>query len=394
LENPHKPFVIGLVGNLGSGKSLVRKMLERLGGLGIDADLVSHRILLKTSPAHRQVVDAFGIEILNEKGEIDRKKLAVLVFSNPERLSQLEKLVHPAVEDACKKIIADSTAPFVVIEAIKLLESGLVQECDSIWAVNVPPEIQIERVMRTRGMTRDQALQRIQHQSHPNEKAGFAQVIIENSGGVDSTWKQVTDAMSALQLSHERFARFMSDYEQWKNQHRFVRLLQPTNYILTKKLISAALPIEWINRWIGSAMHQFAEQVEMVTRSNYFEMLVNFQGVLVQPDKNPELLSLIKIENFILQPLYLFKLNPQKEINVQVWLNTLQLLADQFLCEAIVLPINKKYDTKSALLVNEGYMTLAVEDSLYDFWKSEVSRTRLTGYNVMAKRLRNLFIFN
>lgn len=394
MDNQNKPFVLGLIGNLGSGKSLVRRMLERLGGLGVDADLLSHRILLKSSPLHLQIVDAFGRQILNENGEIDRKKLAALVFSNPDHLSQLEKFIHPAVEEACNKIISETTAPFVVIEAIKLLESGLARKCDSIWSVKVPLEVQIERVMRSRAMTHEQVLQRIKFQSHPDEKSGFAQVIIENSAGFDSTWKQVTDALLGLQQSNERFARAMAGYEQWKNQHRFVRLLQPTNCILTRKLISAAQPIEWINHWIGAAMRQFAEQVEMVSRSDYFEMLINFQGLLIQPEKNPELLTLIKIENFILQPLYLFKLNPHKEFNLQVWLNALQLLADQCLCEAIILPINKKYDSKSKILDNEGFEALAMEDRLYHFWKSEVSPSRLTGYNVMAKRLRNHIIFN
>lgn len=383
-----------MIGNLGSGKSLVRRMLERLGGLGVDSDLLSHRILWKTNPIHAQVLNTFGQTILNETGGIDRKKLASIVFSEPDQLQKLEKLIHPAVETVVKKIILNSRAPFVVIEAIKLLESGLAQDCDSIWAVNVPVEVQIERVMRARGMSRRQALERIQNQTHPEVKADAAQVIIDNSGNLDFTWKQLNDAVTALRTTNERFSGLMAGFEQWKTQHRFIRLLQPSNTILTKKLISAAQPVEWVNRWISSALHQYTEQLEMVTRSNYLDMLVNFQGLLVQPEKNPEMLSLVKIEDFILQPYYLFKLNPLKEVNLQSWLNAMILLAEHSSCEAIVIPVHKKYGSISTSLLTEGFENLSIEDELFNYWKAEVVHTQLTGYNVMAKSLPDQLLFS
>ena len=148
MNTPEKPFVIGITGNIGTGKSLARKMLERLGGLGIDADALAHLTLLKGSPVYEKVVAQFGSQLLNEKGEIERQKLALLVFANKEYLLILENLIHPAVVAAGRRIIAESTSPFVVIEAIKLLESNLVEECDSLWLVNVPLDIQIERVMQ------------------------------------------------------------------------------------------------------------------------------------------------------------------------------------------------------------------------------------------------------
>jgi dephospho-CoA kinase len=391
LENPSKPFVIGLIGNLGAGKSMVRRMLERLGGLGIDADIISHRVILKTHPVYQKVLDLFGTGILNEKGEINRKKLASCVFANPDQLQQLERLVHPAVETVCRNIIATTPAPFVIIEAIKLLESSLVNDCNSIWAVDVPLDTQIERVMRSRGMTRTQALQRIQHQSQADIKAQSAQVIIDNGVNPEATWKQVTAALNSLQSTNVEFSRAVALFEEWKSQHRTIRFLQPTNSILTRKLISAAQPLDWINSWISSAIHQYSEKIELVTRSNYFEMLVNFQGILHQPERNPELLSILKMDNFILQPLYLFRLNLQKPFNLPLWLQSLQYLADQFSCEAILLPIPKKAEFMNQQLQTSGYQLLPAEDSLYDLWKSETARTRLTGYNILAKSLRSHF---
>jgi hypothetical protein len=111
MTPPEKPFVIGIVGNIGTGKSLVRKMLERLGGLGIDADALAHRTLIKGSPVYEKVVAKFGPQLLNTKGEIERQKLASLVFTNKENLLILENLIHPAVESAGRQIIAGSTSP-------------------------------------------------------------------------------------------------------------------------------------------------------------------------------------------------------------------------------------------------------------------------------------------
>jgi dephospho-CoA kinase len=389
LQKPNKPFVIGLIGNLGTGKSQVRRMLERLGGLGIDADQLSHRVLAQNSPVYQRVVNLFGSGILNEKAGIERAKLAPLVFTDADRLAQLEKLVHPAVENVCRKILARTSAPFVVIEAIKLLESGLAKECDSIWSVQVPLEVQVARVMRSRGMTRQQAMQRIQYQLHPEEIARATQVMIDNSASLESTWKQVVAALAKEQNSDERLYQAMQDYESWKNEQRNIRLLQPANSILARKLITAAQPVDWVNAWISAAMHRYTEQFKMVSRADHFEMLVNFQGLLHQPAGKPELLSFLQVDNFILQPLYLFRLNQQKPADIPGWLGAVQMAASHFFCEAILLPVSKKNAAAINQMAGFGYEILSAGDELFDLWQSEVARTRLSGYNVLAKKLHH-----
>lgn len=392
MQNSNKPYVIGLIGNLGAGKSQVRRMLERLGGLGIDADLLSHRLLAKNTPIYQQVLNQFGPGILTEKGVIERSKLARLVFSDADRLARLERIIHPAVETLCQKILARTSAPFVVIEAIKLLESNLVKVCDSIWSVQVPLETQVARVMRSRGMTRQQALQRIQHQSQPEAKARGAQVMIDNSANLDSTWKQVVAALAGMRNSNEQFSFAMQGYESWKNEHHDMRLLQPTNSTLTRKLITAAQPVDWVNGWISAAMHRYAEQFKMVSRANYIEMLVIFQGLLHQPTGKPELLSILQMENFILQPLYLFRLNQQKPVDIPEWLAALQVTASHYFCEAILLPISSKNTSIINQISGFGFEILSSEDGLFDLWQSEVARTRLSGYNVLAKKLHHHLI--
>lgn len=367
-------------------------MLERLGGLGIDADLLSHRVLAKNSIVFQQVVDWFGSGILNEKGGIDRKKLAALVFSDADRLAWLERVIHPLVKILCQKIMARTNAPFVVIEAIKLLESGLAKSCDSIWSVQVPIEIQVARVMRSRGMTRQQAMQRIEYQLHPEETASAARVRIDNSAGLESTWKQVVAALAGIQNSDECLSQAMRDYERWNDEQRDMRLLQPVNSILARKLITAAQPVDWVNAWISGAMHRYTEQFKMVSRADYFEMLVNFQGLLNQPAGKPDLLSILQLDNFILQPLYLFRLNQHKPADIPGWLGSLQAIASHFFCEAILLPVSRKNTTVFHQMAAFGYEVLSSGDELFDLWQSEVARTWLTGYNVLAKKLHHHLI--
>ena len=191
-------YLIGLTGNLGSGKSTVRKMLEQLGARGIDADALAHTVMARGTPAWRAVIDAFGADILKVNGRIDRQKLGARVFADAEGLKRLEAIVHPAVGARIKRIVRDESAPVIVIEAIKLLEANLDAWCDSIWVVQCAPEIQVQRVMRDRNMTEADARARLASQSPAEDKLKFANVVIDNSGDENATRVQVENAWSAI----------------------------------------------------------------------------------------------------------------------------------------------------------------------------------------------------
>jgi dephospho-CoA kinase len=191
-------FVIGLTGNIATGKSVVRRMLEHLGAYTIDADALSHRAYAKGAPGYQQVVDNFGKWLINKDGEIDRSKLGNLVFNNPEAMAQLEAIAHPLVRQATEILIKRAIQPVVVIEAIKLLEGDLRKVCDSIWVTNAPEEIQVERLMRKRGMSRDQAIERIHMQSAQSAKVAVANIVVTNTGSYDVLWRQVTAAWKEI----------------------------------------------------------------------------------------------------------------------------------------------------------------------------------------------------
>ncbi len=163
-------------------------MLEHLGAYTIDADALSHRAYAKGAPGYQPVIEKFGKWLVGKDGEIDRSKLGALVFNDREAMTQLETIVHPLVRQATEILIQRSTQSVVVIEAIKLLEGDLRKVCDSIWVTNAPEEIQVERLIRKRGLTREKALERLKAQSAQSS----------NTGSYDDLWKQVSAAWKEI----------------------------------------------------------------------------------------------------------------------------------------------------------------------------------------------------
>ncbi len=149
MSNSPGKYVIGLTGNIATGKSVVRRMLEHLGAYTVDADALSHRAIAREGPGYRLVVENFGKWILDPGGEINRNKLGDLVFRDPVALARLEGIIHPFVGQAVDILVRRAPQQIVVIEAIKLLEGTLKQGCDTIWVTFAPEEVQIERLSTT-----------------------------------------------------------------------------------------------------------------------------------------------------------------------------------------------------------------------------------------------------
>ena len=192
------PLVVGLTGNIGTGKSTVTRMLSELGAEVIDADKVAHEMMRAGTLVHAEIVEAFGREVLSPAGEIDRKRLGALVFADPTALARLEALTHPATITAISRRIGVSSAAVVVVEAIKLIESGMAAAYDSVWVVTCTPEQQIRRIVAQRGLSRKEAEQRVQAQPSQAEKIARADVVIDNSGPLSRTREQVHAAWERL----------------------------------------------------------------------------------------------------------------------------------------------------------------------------------------------------
>lgn len=191
--------VIGLTGNIGTGKSTVTRMLADLGATVIDADKLAHEVIAPGTPGWQQVVEVFGQEIVAADGTIDRARLAAIVFSDPASLARLEAIVHPLVIQETDRRIRAIGRGVVVVEAIKLIESSMVRDCDALWVVTARPEQQLERLVRERGMSAAEVQRRMAAQPPQAEKIALADVVIDNSGTPEETRAQVEAAWKTLQ---------------------------------------------------------------------------------------------------------------------------------------------------------------------------------------------------
>jgi len=188
-------LLIGLTGNIATGKSEVARMLGALGAVIVDADRIAREVVQPGCPALDAIVRTFGPGVLLPTGQLDRPQMARLVFGDPVRLRQLEAIVHPAVREAMwREIRAQPDDAVVVIEVIRLFESGWDRHCDQVWVTHCSPEQQMERLMRYRGLSAEEARARLAAQSPQAEKLARADVVIDTSGDLHETRRQVMAA--------------------------------------------------------------------------------------------------------------------------------------------------------------------------------------------------------
>jgi len=200
------PYILGLTGNIASGKTTVGLLLLELGAAEyIDADTVVHELYLPGQPLVAQLAMEFGQGIVDTEGGVDRKALGDLVFNDPMRLRRLEQIVHPLVFSALSGRMRDIPEEGVgVLDAVKLVESGYAALCHGLWIVTCPPQTQLERLMTTRGMTEAEARARLAAQPPVEPKLSLASAVIDNSGSLDDLRRQVTTAWNAFLASLPR----------------------------------------------------------------------------------------------------------------------------------------------------------------------------------------------
>ena len=192
------PFVIGLTGPIASGKSTVAELLRQRGAEVIDADQVYRSLLQPGSDLWRQVVERFGPAIVGSDGGIDRTALAEVVFADPAALADLDRITHPAVVAEVRARIARSTAPFIVLEAVKLVQSGLASDVDALWFVSADAETRLRRLMSRSGMDEASARARIAAAPATVPEGVAVSVMIDNSGDLAATSAAIDEAWRAV----------------------------------------------------------------------------------------------------------------------------------------------------------------------------------------------------
>jgi dephospho-CoA kinase len=188
--------IIGLTGGIASGKSTVSRALRELGAIIIDADEVAHAIIEPGKPAWKDIVEHFGLGVLNPDQTIDREKLGAIVFNDPEKLQVLNQITHPRVGEQFKQMIKDIKSQqadaVLFIEVPLLYETHMDRICDEVWVVWVDEETQIQRLMKRDGLSREDALKRIDAQMSLDEKARRADFVIDNRFSVEETIESAT----------------------------------------------------------------------------------------------------------------------------------------------------------------------------------------------------------
>ncbi len=173
----------GLTGGIGSGKSEVSRRLAALGAVVIDADIIAREVVAPGTPGLAEVVDAFGPEVLGSDGSLDRPKLGDIVFADPDLLGRLNAIVHPRVGGRMRELEDSAGAGSVLVHDVPLIaENGLKELFDLVVVVDVPTELQLERLVRQRGMTEDQARARMAAQATRQQRLAIADVVVDNSG--------------------------------------------------------------------------------------------------------------------------------------------------------------------------------------------------------------------
>jgi dephospho-CoA kinase len=197
-------FVVGLTGPIGAGKSTVAAMLRELGARVLDADAIARDEQSRGTTGYSAIVQQFGTGVLGEDKEVDRRKLADVVFADPRRLEQLERILHPRVIARileARKMLPDDQ--ILVVEAIKLVETSLRSLCDRIWVVAASREQLLSR-LASRGMSEAGVGARLAAQATDEQFRRAADVVIENDGDRDALRAAVAAAWSEVRKARER----------------------------------------------------------------------------------------------------------------------------------------------------------------------------------------------
>jgi len=196
---------VGLTGGIGSGKGEVARRLASYGALVIDADQLAREVVAPGTPGLAEIAQAFGTRVLRPDGDLDRQLLGEIVFSDADLRGRLNAIVHPRVGDRMREIEQAAGNADVIVQVIPLLvENGLAGTFDVVVVVDAPPAAQVNRLVRTRGMTRSQALARMSAQVTREERLAAATLVVDNSGSLDDLDGQVAALWAELSRRAEK----------------------------------------------------------------------------------------------------------------------------------------------------------------------------------------------
>jgi dephospho-CoA kinase len=190
---------VGLTGGIGAGKSEVSRRLETYGAVLVDADAIAREVVTPGSPGLAEVAAAFGTEVLRPDGALDRPRLGEVVFADPAMLERLNAIVHPLVGKRMAELEKSADPDAIIVHDVPLIaENGLASAYDVVVVVDTPALLQLERLVKLRGMSKEQAQARMTAQATREQRLAIADFVVDNSGSLAELDRQVGDLWAEL----------------------------------------------------------------------------------------------------------------------------------------------------------------------------------------------------
>lgn len=365
-------YVIALTGNIGTGKSVVRKMLEHLGAFTLDADALAHRVIAPGGPGYATVLRTFGEWVLGADGQINRSRLGRIVFNDPEALARLETIVHPHVRQAVDLLINRSPARLAVIEAIKIIETGLAAECDALWVVHASPAVQAKRLVEKRKLSPADAQQRIAAQNPQADKVKAADVVIDNGGSFEETWAQVQAAINKLGLAAPTVA------------------VAPTATATSAGALIVRRARPGDAAAIAALIGQAAQNARKLKRDDVIAAFGDKAFMLGEVAGKPAALAGFKVENLVVRvdELYFLQSAPLT-VAARPLLEAVEQSARELQCEAaLVFAAPAQAEAAISALGPSGYAPTTIENLRVDAWREAARESMPAGATLLFKKLR------
>ncbi len=198
MTTPHQPFVVGLTGGIGSGKSAATAYFENLGIDIVDADEVARDVVAPGSEGLKEIVNRFGNSILLEDGNLNRAALREKVFSDINEKNWLNNLLHPLIRSRMQHLIGESTSPYCILSVPLLVENKLTEMCNYVVVVDCPETMQLERALKRDGSTEETIRNIMASQATRNERIEAADTVLDNSTTLSALSAQIADLHNTL----------------------------------------------------------------------------------------------------------------------------------------------------------------------------------------------------
>jgi dephospho-CoA kinase len=374
MNKPEKKFIIGLTGNVATGKSVVRLMLEHLGAYSIDADKLTHKLYTKKAPAYSPVVKHFGQWILDSNGEINRKKLGQIVFTDPQALQALEEIVHPFINQAIEYLINKTDKKVIVIEAIKIVNGPIEKLCNSIWVTSATRENQFSRLIKNRQFSPSDAQSRIESQEPAIFKLQKADHIIDTNGSIEKTWQQVQagwDKYIGEDLSNIQPIEDVSSYQPINTQNITLHRAKPTH---------------------AKEIAQFINQQNNNQELTATDIMISFgeKAYFLIKEKD-EIIGLAgwQVENLVVKiDTILFSNKAYREIGLRKIFTEIESSAEDLNAEVAIAMIPKTdHDTESSIS-ELSYEDVKIEEIKIKAWRDIINSKEINNHNFWLKALR------